>query len=105
MVKNIPKMIANAINKAIETLFRKPLAGIMEVIETFRRIMCFFKTIPKRGRNITSGVSNIFSGVEKKWDGLGKSISAGFNSTTTLLVYSGEWAQTRTECIIKFIIF
>jgi hypothetical protein len=75
----------------------------MEVIETFRRIMCFFKTIPKRGRNITSGVSNIFLGVEKKWDGLGKSLSAGFKSTTTLLAYSGEWAQSRTECIIKFI--
>jgi hypothetical protein len=103
MIKNIPKIIANAINKAIEAMFRKPLAGIMEVIETFRRIMCFFKTIPKRGRNITSGVSNIFLSVEKKWDGIGKSISTGYKSTTTLLAYSGEWAQTRTECIIKFI--
>jgi hypothetical protein len=103
MIKNIPKMIKRAIDKAIEAMFRKPLAGIMELIETFRRIMCFFSTIPKRGRNITSGVSNIFLGIEKKWHGVGKSIYAGYESTTSLIEYSGEWAQSRTECIIKFI--
>ena len=42
--------INDAIDWAIENLFRKPLNGIMMVIETVKRIVCFFESIPKRGR-------------------------------------------------------
>ena len=96
--------INDAIDWAIENLFRKPLNGIMMVIETVKRIVCFFESIPKRGRNITHGVNNIFSGVAGKFKALGESAEAGYNSTTTFVGYSGEWAISRTECIIKFII-
>lgn len=102
-IANIPKMIANAINNAIDKMFRVPLNGIMEMIENFRRIICFLESIPLRGRNVTSGVGNIFLGVEKKVAAIGESIQAGMSSTGTLLSYTGEYAGTRLKCIIKFV--
>lgn len=102
MIARIPKMIADAVVRGIEKLFRKPLAGIYELIETFRRIVCFLESLPTRARNVTSGVSNIFLGVEKKVDAIGKSFSAGFESTSTLFAYGGEYAISRVRCIMKF---
>jgi len=103
MIARIPKMIADAVVRGIEKLFRKPLAGIYALIETFRRIVCFLESLPTRARNVTSGVSNIFLGVEKKVDAIGKSFSAGFEATGTLFAYSGEYAGSRLRCIMKFI--
>jgi hypothetical protein len=103
MIARIPKMIADAVVRGIERLFRKPLAGIYALIETFRRIVCFLESLPTRARNVTSGVSNIFLGVEKKVDAIGKSFSAGFEATGTLFAYSGEYAGSRLRCIMKFI--
>jgi hypothetical protein len=48
-------------------------------------------------------VENIFVGIGNKYAAIGKSLDAGFDSTTTLFSYSGEWAASRTKCIIKFI--
>ena len=103
MIARIPQMIGDAINNAIEKMFRVPLDGIMTMIENFKRIICFLESMPKRARNVTSGVSNIFSGVEKKVDALGKSFSAGIESTGTLFAYTGEYAGSRLRCIVQFI--
>ena len=103
MIARIPKMIADAVVRGIERLFRKPLAGIYALIETFRRIVCFLESLPTRARNVTSGVSNIFLGVEKKVDAIGKSFSVGIESTGTLFAYGGEYAASRLRCIVKFI--
>ncbi len=103
MIARIPQMIADAINKAVEKIFRVPLDGIMVMIENFKRIICFLESMPKRTRNVTSGVSNIFLGVEKKVDALGKSFSAGIESTGTLFAYTGEYAGSRLRCIVQFI--
>jgi len=102
-IARIPQMIKDAIGKAIEKIFRVPLDGIMVMIENFKRIICFLESMPKRTRNVTSGVSNIFLGVEKKVDALGKSISAGIESTGTLFAYTGEYAGSRLRCIVQFI--
>ena len=102
-IARIPQMIADAINKAIEKIFRVPLAGIMEMIENFKRIICFLESLPTRARNVTAGVSNIFLGVEKKVDAIGKSFSVGIESTGTLFAYGGEYASSRLRCIVKFI--
>ena len=103
IIANIPRMIKNAIDSAIEAIFRKPLAGIMTMIENFRRIICFLKSLQTRTRNVTAGVSNIFLGVEKKFQAIGKSFSVGFEATGTLFAYSGEYAGSRLRCIMKFI--
>ena len=103
MIARIPQMIADAIMKAVEKIFRVPLDGIKTMIENFRRIICFLESLPTRARNVTSGVSNIFLGVEKKVDAIGKSFSAGFEATGTLFAYSGEYAGSRLRCIMKFI--
>lgn len=102
-IARIPQMIWDAIQKAVERIFRVPLAGIMTMIENFRRIICFLKSLPKRARNVTAGVSNIFLGVEKKFQAIGKSFSVGFEATGTLFAYSGEYANSRLRCIMKFI--
>ena len=102
-IARIPQMIADAIMKAVERIFRVPLDGIMTMIENFKRIICFLESLPKRARNVTSGVSNIFLGVEKKVDSIGKSFSAGIESTGTLFAYGGEYAGSRMRCIVQFI--
>ena len=38
--------------------------GIKYMIETFKRIVCFFNSVPTRIRNINSGFSNIFKGIK-----------------------------------------
>jgi hypothetical protein len=102
-IARIPQMIADAFMKGVEKMFRVPLDGILVMIENFKRIICFLESMPKRARNVTSGVSNIFLGVEKKVDALGKSISAGIESTGTLFAYTGEYAGSRLRCIVQFI--
>jgi hypothetical protein len=102
-ISRIPQMIADAIKNAIDSMFRKAFSGILKMIEDFRRIVCFLESLGLRGRNITSGVENIFNGVAKKVEAIGKSFKAGFDSTGTLLSYTGEYAETRIECITKFI--
>ena len=103
MIARIPQMIADAIMKAVEKIFRVPLNGIMTMIENFKRIVCFLESLPTRTRNVSAGVSNIFLGVEKKVDAIGKSFSAGIESTGTLFAYGGEYAGSRVRCIIQFI--
>jgi len=102
-ISRIPQMIADAIKNAIDSMFRKAFSGILKMIEDFRRIVCFLESLGLRGRNITSGVENIFNGVAKKVEAIGKSFKVGFDSTGTLLSYTGEYAETRIECITKFI--
>ena len=55
----IEEAINDAIDWAIENLFRKPLNGIMMVIETFKRIVCF-SCIGKSARLARSVKSAIF---------------------------------------------
>ena len=102
-IARIPQMIGDAIMHAVEKMFRVPLDGIMTMIENFKRIVCFLESMPKRARNVTSGVNNIFLGVEKKVDSLGKSFNAGIESTGTLFAYGGEYAGSRMRCIVQFI--
>ena len=102
-IKRIPQMIQEAIEAWVEEMLRRPLDGVFTMIENFKRIVCFLESMPKRARNVTSGVSNIFLGVERKVEAVGKSFSAGFESTGTLFAYSGEYAISRVRCIVQFI--
>ena len=97
------RKIKRAVNKAIDSLFRSVFGGVMRMIENFKRIVCFLESLPLRARNVTSGVENIFEGVAKKVEAIGKSFSAGFESTGTLFSYTGEYAGTRLECVMQFI--
>ena len=102
-IKDLPNIISRAINKFVDNMFRTAFSGILKMIEDFRRIVCFLESLGLRGRNITSGVENIFNGVAKKVEAIGKSFKAGVDSTGTLFSYTGEYAETRIECITKFI--
>lgn len=97
------RKIKKAVNSAIDALFRSVFGGVMKLIEDFRRIVCFLESLGIRGRNVTSGVANIFDGVAKKVEAIGASFKAGLDSTGTLFSYTGEYAETRIECITKFI--
>jgi hypothetical protein len=48
MIARIPQMIADAIMKAVEKIFRVPLDGIKTMIENFRRIICFLEELQKK---------------------------------------------------------
>tara|TARA_B100000902_G_scaffold336675_1_gene337095 strand:- start:1486 stop:2205 length:720 start_codon:yes stop_codon:yes gene_type:complete len=97
------RAIKRAVNAAIDALFRAVFGGVMRMIENFKRIVCFLESLPLRARNVTSGVQNIFEGVGKKVEAIGKSFSLGFERTGTLVEYTGEYAETRIECVTKFI--
>ena len=97
------RKIKRAVNSAIDSLFRSVFGGVMRMVEDFRRIVCFLESLGLRGRNITSGVGNIFDGVAKKVEAIGKSFSVGIESTGTLASYVGEYTGTRLNCVLDFI--
>ena len=102
-IKDLPNIISRAINSFVDNMFRTAFDGVLQMIEDFRRIVCFLESLGLRGRNITSGVGNIFEGVAKKVEAIGKSFSAGLDSTGTLASYVGEYTGTRIECVLHFI--
>jgi len=102
-IADLPNIISRAISKFVDNLFRRALSGILQMIENFKRIVCFLESLPLRARNITSGVENIFNGVAKKVEAIGKSFSVGAKSTGTLFAYTGEYAETRLNCVMQFI--
>lgn len=99
----IVDMIKKAINAAIDWVMRNFFGGVLQMVENFRRIVCFLESLPIRSRNVTSGVTNIFAGVAKKVEAIGKSFKVGLESTSTLAAYAGEYAGTRLECVLHFI--
>jgi len=96
-------MIKKAVDAAIDWVMRTFFGGVLQMVENFRRIICFLESLPIRSRNVTSGVTNIFVGVAKKVEAIGKSFKAGLDSTGTLASYAGEYAGTRLECVLHFI--
>ena len=76
--------------------------GIKYMIETFKRIVCFFESVPTRIRNINSGFSNIFKGINAEFDAIGKSFNMGFSSINVLALYIGELISTNIGCGFKF---
>ena len=76
--------------------------GIKYMIETFKRIVCFFESVPVRVRNINAGFENIFNGINSEFDAIGKSFKMGFSSINVLALYIGELISTYVGCGFKF---
>lgn len=76
--------------------------GIKEMIQAFRRIICFLGTVPTRIRNLNAGFSNIFKGINAEFDAIGKSFNMGFSSINVLALYIGELISTYIGCGFKF---
>lgn len=76
--------------------------GIKYMIETFKRIICFFGSVPMRVRNINAGFENIFNGINAEFDAIGKSFKMGFSSINVLALYIGELISTYVGCGFKF---
>ena len=76
--------------------------GIKYMIETFRRIICFFDSVPTRIRNINSGFKNVFNGINAEFDAIGKSFNMGFSSINTLVAYAAEFINTYVGCGFKY---
>jgi hypothetical protein len=76
--------------------------GIKNMIQTFKRLVCFFESVPARVRNINAGFENIFNGINAEFDAIGKSFNMGFSSINTLGVYVGELISTYVGCGFKF---
>ena len=76
--------------------------GIAYMIETFKRIICFLASVPKRIQNINAGFENIFNGINAEFDAIGKSFVMGVDSISTLGLYIGEFITTQSTCGFKF---
>jgi hypothetical protein len=78
------------------------IAGIRNMIDTFKRIICFLGSVPMRIRNINAGFENIFNGINSEFDAIGKSFKMGFSSINVLGLYVGELISTYVGCGFKF---
>jgi len=78
------------------------IAGIKNMIQTFKRIICFLGSVPMRIRNINAGFENIFNGINSEFDAIGKSFNMGFSSINVLGLYIGELISTYVGCGFKF---
>ena len=76
--------------------------GIKNMIQTFKRIICFLGSVPMRIRNINAGFENIFNGINSEFNAIGKSFKMGFSSINTLGVYVGELISTYIGCGFKY---
>jgi hypothetical protein len=76
--------------------------GIKNMIQTFKRLVCFFESVPARVRNINAGFENIFNGINAEFDAIGKSFNMGFSSINTLGAYIGELIGTYVGCGFKY---
>ena len=78
------------------------IAGIRNMIDTFKRIICFLGSVPMRIRNINAGFENIFNGINSEFDAIGKSFNMGVSSINVLGLYIGELISTYVGCGFKF---
>lgn len=78
------------------------IAGIRNMIDTFKRIICFLGSVPVRIRNINAGFENIFNGINSEFDAIGKSFNMGVSSINVLGLYIGELIGTYVGCGFKF---
>jgi len=78
------------------------IAGIKNMIQTFKRIICFLGSVPMRIRNINAGFENIFNGINSEFDAIGKSFNMGVSSINVLGLYVGELISTYVGCGFKF---
>jgi len=76
--------------------------GVKYMIETFKRIICFLASVPKRIKNINAGFENIFNGINAEFDAIGKSFVMGTDSIALLGKYIGEYITTQSKCGFKF---
>jgi len=76
--------------------------GIKNMIQTFKRIICFLGSVPMRIRNINAGFENIFNGINSEFNAIGKSFKMGFSSINTLGAYIGELISTYVGCGFKY---
>jgi phage-related protein len=77
--------------------------GVKYMIETFKRIICFLASVPKRVSNINAGFENIFNGINEEFDAIGKSFGMGVESISLFGLYVGEFIKTYSMCGFKFV--
>ena len=77
--------------------------GVKYMIETFKRIICFLASVPKRISNINAGFENIFNGINEEFDAIGKSFEMGVDSISLFGLYVGEFIKTYSMCGFKFL--
>jgi hypothetical protein len=88
---------------AMKKVIMAPMAGIDDMITNFKRMMCFFETIPGRVNNIMAGMDNTFQGIEEQYNLLLKAAALGTKETNRLLNYSVVFINMYFKCAVKFI--
>ena len=104
-IGDIMKPIFSPIEKVFRSITKSitdVIDGIDDMIQDFIQIVCFFKTVPKRFRNLESGFDNIFNGIEQEFTALGFAFQLGFNSITEMVAYIAEFVNSYINCGVKF---
>ena len=113
-LKKLPNSMNNILDDVVDELktaldeMRKiimaPMAGIDTMITNFKRLMCFFETVPKRVNNIMAGMDNVFQGIEEQYALILKAAAMGAKETNKLVNYSVIFINMYFKCAVKFVL-
>lgn len=111
-LKKLPNSMNNILDDVVDDLktaldeMRKiimaPMAGIDTMITNFKRLMCFFETVPQRVNNIMAGMDNVFQGIEEQYALILKAAAMGAKETNKLVNYSVIFINMYFKCAVKF---
>lgn len=76
--------------------------GVKMMIDTFKKIICFLGTVPRRISNLNAGFENIFNGINTEFDAIGKSYAMGVSTISVFGMYIGEFINTYVGCGFKY---
>lgn len=105
-IDNIFATINNDLNQILNDLknvITAPMNGIDTMITNFKRLMCFFETIPGRIDLIITGTQNIFEGIDEQYKLIIKAAGLGLSSTNQLLNVSVIYINSYLKCALKLI--
>jgi hypothetical protein len=76
--------------------------GVKMMIDTFKKIICFLTSVPRRISNLNAGFENVFNGINAEFEAIGKSFNMGVSSINVFGKYIGEFISTYIGCGFKF---
>ena len=113
-LKSLPNSMNNILSDVVDDLksaldamkkvIMAPMAGIDTMIANFKRLMCFFETVPQRVNNIMTGMDNVFQGIEEQYALILKAAAMGAKETNKLLNYSVIFINMYFKCAVKFVL-
>ena len=107
-LKNVGNKIKDGLKNAGDEITNALLKPFKPLIETFKKVDEFFKSIPCRIRHFNGGFKEIGMGLKSQFDNLGKSLKLGFSDIFSLIGTLGtcgiHFLKNLGNCIFYYIL-